>query len=128
MGSATGTVTAITGTTTGSFAYGPFLEYSEAGTYSVIFQSVTLNSVVVTSFTGSSSFQLIVSTLCPNTTLSWAIAPTALNYNVASSALTSTVSATNEVQTSDTTWTANICGSYTYTISDSPSSKVKALN
>lgn len=70
----------------GTYSVVPFTDYSLAGTYLVSIVGVTLNGVVVSSFTGNSTFELVVSTLCPTTTLSWAIAPASFTYNVTAAA------------------------------------------
>lgn len=47
-----------------TYSAGPVADISKVGTYVVQFTSVTLNGVAVTSFSGPSSFSLVVSNAC----------------------------------------------------------------
>jgi hypothetical protein len=102
---------------TGVYSAGPFTEISEVGVYSISVTAVTLNSVVVTTMIGTSSFTLsVTANPCNNAVV---IAPTPSSISlVVYTAMSAYGLYSSFTYTSTVGSTA--CGPFTYTASITP--------
>lgn len=119
---------------TGTYTTGPFFDDLAVGVYSVQMGSITLNGVTVTSFTGTSSFDLTVVDPCLSSTLTWGL-PALISMTFSVSQLDGSGFNLYASQTAPSVLDLvsqiynlpSFCGAITFSISSTPTGGAAAL-